>query len=122
MAFLRNNHGKIACDDIGGTFKREDSNASLRATTSGHILKNVCYVVMMRIGWWEVSEIFHLKTRMSYCIYAYEKSLQEPLLANTGRHMLGTSATHNCTNKSSNYEKIRKSISTFSLWKTFSRF
>ena len=38
------------------------------------------------------------------------------------QHMLGTSATHNSTNKSTNYEQNRKSILAFSFWKTFSRF
>ena len=36
--FFATSHGKNACDGIGGTVKREASNASLRATTSGHIL------------------------------------------------------------------------------------
>ena len=36
--FFATSHGKNACDGIGGTVKREASNASLRATISGHIL------------------------------------------------------------------------------------
>ena len=36
--FFATSHGKSACDGIGGTVKREAARASLRATTTGHIL------------------------------------------------------------------------------------
>ena len=39
--FFATSHGKNACDGIGGTVKRGASNASLRATTSGHILTSL---------------------------------------------------------------------------------
>ena len=36
--FYATSHGKNASDGIGGTIKREAGKASLRATTTGHIL------------------------------------------------------------------------------------
>ena len=36
--FFATSHGKSPCDGIGGTIKLEEAKASLRATTTNHIL------------------------------------------------------------------------------------
>ena len=59
--FFATSHGKNACDGIGGTVKREASNASLRATTSGHILTPLqlfewCSMHLTGLGFFYISK------------------------------------------------------------------
>ena len=96
-------------------------SASLQLTKCPifHKLKNTAWSIYIMSLWWGLVggrylRYFIWKQGRLSCMYASEKSVQELLLANNGRHMLGTSATHNSCNKSTNYEQNRKSISAFS--------
>ena len=59
--FFAASHGKNACGGIGGTVKREASNASLRAMTSGHILTPLqlfewCSIRLTGLGFFYISK------------------------------------------------------------------
>ena len=74
--FFATSHGKSACDGIGGTVKREAARASLRATTTGHILTPQQLLN------------FHWPIREDFCWVSTQHILtriQPPKICKTGR-------------------------------------